>query len=175
MNYVIALIDRAKGFVPKQTEYGLCQALGMPQHHLIAIKKGRGFFGPKQRVRLHEITRIPLEEVTAMLEFERAKKPEDKEFWRARLPRISAALVIGIATAAATFGHMDSALASDLPRYDRHHVIHYAQRLRVGTMLALQWFLKFCASQELNLINPTTRRGSTGRPYGRFRFALRDA
>lgn len=157
MNYVHALIDRAKQFTPKKTEYGLCQALGMRQTDLIKIKNGRGFFGQRYRVRISEITKIPLEDVTAMLEFERSKSDDEKEFWRQRLPRISAAILVGIVGFAATHGHADALLAFCLPVMPANTLYIMRSDFDVGTLIALCCFLFFCASQSLDWCLPTTK------------------
>lgn len=149
MNYVHALIDRARNMVPRKTDYSLCKEIGLEQTHLIAIKKGRGFFGPKQRARLAEITKIPHEELTAMLEFEKAKSEEDREFWRSRLPRISAAIFIGIVGFAAYSGTPEALAALFIPVMPADTLYIMRSILDVGTLLALPLFLKFCASQAI--------------------------
>ena len=163
MSYVLSLIDRTKDFLPRKTDYALCQALGISYSDLRKTRAGKGFSGPKQRMRIHEITGIPLDDVTAMIETERSKKPDDKEFWAKRLPRISAACIVTQSLLAATY-HGNSGIASaSLPLIVVDPFIHYAKVYFIGTILALLVLPGLCATapgaaHEFHLTPPSDRQ-----------------
>jgi transcriptional regulator with XRE-family HTH domain len=95
------LIERLRKTLPRQTNYAVAQALGMSQSALNQVLQGKCGFGAESVQRLSEALRMDLGEVLALVEEDKAKTPEKKEFWRVRAPRLSATVLIALTTAAA--------------------------------------------------------------------------
>jgi hypothetical protein len=155
MSYAQSLIDRTKDFLPKKTDYAFNKAVGITYSNLKMIRDGKSFFGPKQRVRIHEITKIPMEEITAMLEMDRAKKDEDKAFWSARLPRISAACFIALSLLAAHYKGNSGIDAHSAMLFLLPDLYIMRSVFIIGTLLALPIliaFLRTAAQQRFTAV-----------------------
>ncbi len=106
MSNIVNLLERVRTHLPKASDYALAKALHMQQSNLRKALQGKQGLGIKAIVRASEITGMDAKEVAAIVECERAKDPDEKEFWRVRSPRISAAIVTALALFAAV-NHKD--------------------------------------------------------------------
>jgi hypothetical protein len=86
-----ALLARLRRQLPTHTDYALSKALGLSQTTLKHVLAGKHGLGPKPVIRLAEQLRMDRGDVLVLIEEDKAKTPEDKEFWGRRSPRISAA------------------------------------------------------------------------------------
>jgi hypothetical protein len=89
MTNIEDLLSRTRAALGKSSDYALAKALHMTQSQLIEIKKGRQGLGPKAIVRIAEITGLTTHDVLVLANEERAKTPDDKEFWGRRSPRFA--------------------------------------------------------------------------------------
>jgi hypothetical protein len=94
------LLERVRVRIGKSSKYALAKALEMTPSQLNDILKGKHGLGSKAVVRVAELTGIPTHDVLVLVNEDKAKSPEDKEFWSRRSPRITASLAI----AALAFG-----------------------------------------------------------------------
>jgi hypothetical protein len=92
----IGLIERVRRTLPTRTNYAVAKALGMQQNQLARVLKGEFGLGIKAQVRMAEILNMPLMDVVALTEEDKAKRPEEKEFWGRRSPRIAASRALAI-------------------------------------------------------------------------------
>ena len=96
------LINRLRRTLPRPTDYAVAKALDMSQSRLKRVIEGHANVGPKTAVLLSEKLQMSLDEVTAMIELDKAKTPEDTAFWERRAPRLTASVVVtAVATLAA--------------------------------------------------------------------------
>jgi hypothetical protein len=90
----LALIERVRRTLPRQSNYAVAKALDMEQGQLTRVLKGEFGLGAKAQLRISEILQMDLRDVLVLTEEDKAKRPEDREFWGRRSPRISAATAI---------------------------------------------------------------------------------
>lgn len=106
------LIERVRSALPTHSNYAVAKALQMPQHQLSDVLKKKYGLGPKAVIRISEILQIDVRDVLVLIEEDKARTPDDKEFWGRRSPRVSAALAFaGLAFVAALI-HGSNAQAS---------------------------------------------------------------
>jgi hypothetical protein len=74
----------------------------MSQSQLTAVLRGQHGLGPKAVIRIAEILQLDVGDVLILIEEDKARTDDDKQFWGRRSPRVSAALATaGLALIAA--------------------------------------------------------------------------
>jgi plasmid maintenance system antidote protein VapI len=114
MTNTLHLIERLRRTLPRPTNYALAKALGLSQTTIKNVLAGKHGLGPKPVIRLAELLQIDARDVLVLIEQDKARTPEDKEFWGRRSPRITASIALAAALALAGTSKVTSAIAGQI-------------------------------------------------------------
>lgn len=127
MNEVQALIDKARELVKPHSYYEVAKRLGIATQTLSRVRNRGGTLDNEASVKLAGLLGQPEMDVITLMERERAKTPEKREFWEKRLPRIVPVVAIMGLTTGVTY-------VTQVVREDGlttiSQAIHYAHALR---------------------------------------------
>jgi len=158
-------IDLARKFTTTGTDYAVAALLGISEDAVNGYRKGKRVMDNTTALRLSELLNLPLEELIASAEIERARDPATKQKWAERLKRSGqrAASVTGIIVLAgltaiggsdswASTNTMDSGALPSSDRYNNYATFRRTVR-RTARALILAW-------------NALRHPGSAGTCYG---------
>ena len=94
MQATLSLIEQVRRKLPTHTNYAISKALNMPQSQLTNVLRGKYGLGNKAVMRIAEILGRDVRDVLVLIEEDKAKTEDDREFWGRRSPRISAASAV---------------------------------------------------------------------------------
>ena len=130
MRNTTALLDRAKRLCEPPTDYQLAKRLGISAQRLSNWRRREQTPDNEGAWKIAEILGPPIPEVIAYIEEDRAKTPEERERWTARLPRLLSALAI----AAWIAGHGAPQSVENSPAgFYRLYIMRTRRRRRAAT------------------------------------------
>jgi hypothetical protein len=126
----LALIARVREKTETRTNYAVAKALRMSPANLDRVLKGKSGLGNEACFRAAKLLHLPVAEVIAYVEEDRAKSAELREFWRLQLPRLLPSIAIA-ATALyvadpALIGGLEDGLRAFAAERQLDHAMYYA-------------------------------------------------
>jgi ABC-type Fe3+ transport system permease subunit len=123
------LLDKARRLCKPDTWYALAKRLGISQQRLSNCRTRHATLNNEAAFKLAALLRMPVADVIAYMEEDRAKAADDEEratFWSHQLPRVLPAIAIGTALLLAVPGDLIAGPTKLTSNITTLLAIHYA-------------------------------------------------
>lgn len=104
MTNTIKLLDRARDLCSPATDYQLAKRLAVSTPRMSQWRRGKSTPDNEVAWKIAKILGMPITDVIAYFEEDRAKNEQKREFWRQQLPRIHPSIAIAGAALGALVG-----------------------------------------------------------------------
>lgn len=171
MNNTRRLLERIRLKSEPQSKNQVAKLCGIPRSSINGMYNGKRFPNQLQCIEISRLLRIDLGHVLSYIAEDKARSEETRAAARRRAPRLhtAAGFTVGLAAAAITFFHSNTADAAQnvwsINDQSVHHAIHYAKYRKWALSAVFRIFLALIALPDLrspskSLINHVDTSGT---------------